>query len=169
MGSPQGTLQGQVGPAGESERILALDALRGLGVLGILIMNVESFGRVGAEYINPAAIQPLHGSDFWMWLGSALFADEKFMAIFSLLFGAGIVLLTSRIEARGRKPTAIFVRRSAWLALFGLMHAFLLWSGDILFTYGICGLLVYPFRRLKPRRLLVIGLIVMAIGSGCRS
>jgi len=155
-----------VGPATESERILALDALRGLGVLGILVMNIESFGRVGAEYVNPTAVQPLAGSDFWMWLASALFVDEKFMGIFSMLYGAGIVLLTSRIEARGRKPAVIFVRRSAWLALFGLMHAYLLWSGDILFTYGICGLLVYPFRRLSPRRLLVMGLLVMVFGSG---
>ncbi len=158
--------QAGVGPAKESERILALDALRGLGVLGILAMNIESFGNVSAEYINPTAVHPLSGSDFWMWLGSTLFADEKFMAIFSMLFGAGIVLLTLRIEARGKKPAAIFIRRSAWLMLFGLMHAFLLWSGDILFTYGICGLLVYPFRRLASRRLLMIGLIVMAIGSG---
>lgn len=158
--------ESNVRPAAESERIVALDALRGLGVLGILVMNIESFGRVGAEYVNPTAVQPLRGSDFWMWLGSALFADEKFMGIFAMLFGAGIVLLTSRIEARGKKPTAIFVRRSAWLALFGLLHAFLLWSGDILFTYAICGLLAYPFRRLAPRRLLAIGLIVMGLGSG---
>ncbi|MBZ5593327.1 MAG: hypothetical protein LAP39_13885 [Acidobacteriia bacterium] len=74
-----------VGPATESERILALDALRGLGVLGILVMNVESFGRVGAEYVNPTAVQPLVGSDFWMWLVSTLFVDEKFLGIFSML------------------------------------------------------------------------------------
>jgi uncharacterized protein len=158
--------QASSGPARESERILALDALRGLGVLGILWMNIESFGRVAAEYVNPEAVHALAGSDYWMWLVSTLFFDEKFMGIFSMLFGAGIVLLTSRIEARGVKPTAIFVRRSAWLALFGLMHAYLLWAGDILFTYAICGLVAYPFRRLKPRRLLVIGIIVMAIGSG---
>jgi len=158
--------QNAVGPAKESERILALDALRGLGVLGILVMNIEAFGRVGAEYMNPTAVQPLAGPDFWMWLASTLFVDEKFMGIFSMLFGAGIVLLTSRIEARGNKPIAIFVRRSAWLALFGLMHAYLLWAGDILFAYAICGLLVYPFRGLAPRRLLVMGLLVMALGSG---
>lgn len=160
------TPQSSAGPAGDAERIVALDALRGLGVLGILVMNIESFGRVNAEYMNPTAAGPLAGSDFWIWLASTLFADEKFMGIFSMLFGAGIVLLTSRMEARGQKPTPIFVRRSLWLALFGLMHAFLLWSGDILFTYGICGMVVYPFRRLAPRRLLVLGVIVMATGSG---
>ena len=144
-----GTQPAAAGPAKDSERILALDALRGLGVLGILVMNIESFGRVGAEYVNPEALQPLAGSDYWMWLVSTLFFDEKFMGIFSMLFGAGIVLLTSRIEARGVKPTAIFVRRSAWLALFGLLHAYLLWPGDILFTYGdlrIGGLSISPTR-----------------------
>jgi uncharacterized protein len=128
-------------------------------------MNIESFGRVGAEYLNPAAISPPAGSDFWVWLTNTLFADEKFMGIFSLLFGAGIVLLSSRIEARGLRPLPIFARRSAWLALFGLLHAFLLWSGDILFTYAICGMVVYPFRHLPPRRLLTVGVIAMAIGS----
>src|SRR5579864_2463324 len=98
------TPQNAVSPAGESERIIALDALRGLGVLGILVMNIESFGRLNAEYVNPTAVQPLSGSDFWMWLASTLLADEKFMGIFSMLFGTGIVLLTSRIEARGKKP-----------------------------------------------------------------
>jgi len=153
------------GPATESERILPLDALRGLGVLGILVMNIQSFSAISAAYINPTALRPLAGTDFWVWLIAELTADEKFMAIFSMLFGAGIVLLTSRIESRGIKPTPIFLRRSAWLTLFGLLHAYLLWSGDILFTYGVCGILVYPYRKLTPRRLLLIGLLVVAIGS----
>ena len=154
-----------VGPSTEAERILALDALRGLGVLGILVMNIQSFSTISAAYINPTAYKPLLGAGLWVWLIGELTADEKFMAIFSMLFGAGIVLLTSRIEARGVKPTPIFLRRSAWLMLFGLLHAYLLWSGDILFTYGICGLLAYPFRKLAPRRLLAIGLFVVSMGS----
>ena len=157
---------GKVGPAQEAERILALDALRGLGVLGILLMNIQSFSSIAAAYVNPTADRPLAGSDLWMWLISELTADEKFMAIFSMLFGAGIVLLTSRIEARGSKPTPIFLRRSGWLGVFGVLHAYLLWSGDILFTYAACGLLVYPFRRWPPRRLLAFGLLVVALGSG---
>jgi uncharacterized protein len=154
-----------LGPAAEAERILALDALRGLGVMGILVMNIQSFSTISAAYINPTAVKPLQGSDLWMWLIGELAADEKFMAIFSMLFGAGIALLTSRIEARGSKPTRIFLRRCVWLMLFGILHAYLLWSGDILYTYGVCGLLVYPLRRMAPRRLLAVGLLVVALGS----
>jgi uncharacterized protein len=82
-----------------------------------------------------------------------------------MLYGAGLVLLTSRIQARGQRPWPVYLRRSFWLLIFGLMHAYLLWSGDILVSYAICGVLVYPLRNLAPKRLLAIGLAVVALGS----
>jgi uncharacterized protein len=85
--------------------------------------------------------------------------------LFCMLYGAGLVLLTSRIEARAQRPWPIFLRRSFWLLIFGLMHAYLLWSGDIPVTYAIGGVLVYPFRNLAPKRLLAIGLVVVGVAS----
>jgi uncharacterized protein len=87
------------------------------------------------------------------------------MTIFSMLFGAGILLMTSRIAATGRPSALVHYRRMGWLIVFGLAHAYLLWSGDILVAYGMCGLLVYLFRKLRPRTLLVLGLLTIAVAS----
>jgi uncharacterized protein len=161
-----GTRPTRPGPVLERERILALDLLRGFAVLGILVMNIQGFAEIFAAYQNPMAYpHSLEGGDYWVWLFSHLFADEKMMAIFCMLYGAGLVLLTSRIEARAQRPWPIFLRRSFWLLIFGLMHAYLLWSGDILVTYATCGVLVYPFRNLAPKRLLAIGLVVVGVAS----
>jgi uncharacterized protein len=88
------------------------------------------------------------------------------MTIFSLLYGAGILMLAQRAEARGVRPAGLHYTRTVWLIIFGLLHAYLLWYGDILFKYGICALIAYPFRKLKPRRLMVIGLIIFSVASG---
>lgn len=152
-------------PASEPERIDSLDALRGFAMLGILLMNVQAFAMPEAAYINPTAYGSLAGANGWAWLFSHVVADRKFMAIFSMLFGAGILLFTGRAEARGDSPTRLHVRRMLWLVVFGLAHAYLLWYGDILVAYGLCGLLVYPLRRWRPGRRLVLGLAVMAVAS----
>ncbi len=94
-----------------------------------------------------------------------LLVDQKFMTIFSLLFGAGVFLMTSRVTDRGGRPAPIHYQRMAWLLVFGLLHAYLLWHGDILVLYALCGLWVYPARHLAPRRLLIFGAILLAIGS----
>jgi len=169
MGSLRTDLATQPSPAGpvlERERILALDLLRGFAVLGILVMNIQAFAEIFAAYQNPTAYpHSLVGVDYWVWLVSHLLADEKMMAIFCMLYGAGLVLLTSRIEARAQRPWPIFLRRSFWLLIFGLMHAYLLWSGDILVSYAICGVLVYPFRKVAPKGLLAIALVVAGLAS----
>ncbi|MDQ2844320.1 MAG: DUF418 domain-containing protein [Acidobacteriota bacterium] len=153
-------------PVQPADRIFSLDALRGVAVLGILIMNIQSFSEIGAAYMNPSADGRITGVDYWIWFISHILADQKFMAIFSMLFGAGIVLFTSRAEARGRKPFPLFRRRSLWLLVFGLLHAYLLWSGDILVAYAICGLAVYKARHWQPRTQLVVGLVLLAVTSG---
>ena len=152
-------------PTSPSERIVALDALRGFAILGILIMNVQSFSMIGPAYINPTAYGDLAGLNKLVWIVSHVFADKKFMTLFAMLYGAGIVLLTGRIEAKGRSPRGVHYRRTLWLIVIGLMHAYLLWSGDILVTYGMCALIVYLFRHLSPRRLFAIGLASFTIGS----
>jgi uncharacterized protein len=152
-------------PASDSERIRSLDVLRGFAMLGILIMNVQAFAMPEAAYINPTAYGSLVGANGWVWFLSHVLADRKFMTIFSMLFGAGILLFTRRAEARGDSPTRLHVRRMSWLVVFGVLHAYLLWYGDILVAYALCGLLVYPLRRWRPARRLMLGLAVMAAGS----
>lgn len=156
---------GQAGPVTAAERIASLDVLRGVALLGILVMNIQAFSMIGAAYLNPTAYGDLSGANYWVWYLCHLFADQKFMSIFSMLFGAGIFLMTSRLEAAQKRPAAIHYRRMGWLILFGLLHGYLLWFGDILFNYGLCGLLAYVFRKMPPRRLIIIALCFVAVSS----
>lgn len=129
------------------------------------MMNIQSFGLIGAKYMNPMAAGPIDGTPYWLWWVAHVFFDTKMMAIFSLLFGAGIVLMWERFKKTGRSFTWLHYRRNFWLILFGLAHAHLLWMGDILFTYGVCGMIVYWLCGLKARWLIPIGLVVISIGS----
>ena len=153
-------------PVAPEERIVSLDVLRGFAVLGILIMNIQSFSMISAAYMNPTAYGDLSGLNRLVSILSHIFADHKFMTIFSLLYGAGIIMLTQRAEARGLRPAGLHYRRTIWLIVFGLLHAYLFWYGDILFKYGICALVAYAFRRLSPRRLLIAGLIIFSVTFG---
>jgi len=155
----------QASPLTPSERIISLDVLRGFAILGILIMNVQSFSMIMASYINPSAFGDLTGLNRVVWTLSHVLADEKFMSIFSMLFGAGILMIAGRAEDKGLKAWSVHGRRSLWLVLFGLMHAYLLWYGDILVAYGICGLIVFGFRNARPRRLLIAGLLIVSVAS----
>src|SRR5687767_323319 len=146
-------------PVSVPERHEAIDFLRGCAVLGILVMNIQSFAMPFAAYFNPTALGDRGPLDFAIWLGSHLFFDQKFMTIFSLLFGAGIVLMTTRAEQRGARTAVVHYRRMFCLLVFGLIHAYLIWYGDILVLYAVCGSIVYWFRRLRPGALLVLGLL----------
>ena len=144
-----------------------MDVLRGLAVLGILVMNIQAFSMVGAVYMNPTALGDPTRTDYWIWLLGHVFTDRKFMAIFSMLFGAGIVLMTSRREAAGGSAAGVHYRRMGLLLLIGLLHGYLLWYGDVLYSYAMCGFVVYLFRRWRPVPLLILGLGVTSIASGC--
>jgi len=153
------------GPITAKERIASLDVVRGVALLGILPMNIQAFSMISAAYINPTAYGDLHGANYWVWFFCHLLADEKFMTIFSMLFGAGIYLMTSHIEAAGKHPAPLHFRRMGWLILFGLLHAYLLWYGDILVNYGLCGLLAYCYRKMPPKKLMFYGLGFVAVAS----
>lgn len=150
-------------PTQAGERIIALDVLRGFALLGILIMNIQGFSMPEAAYFVPTVYGDLSGLNRWIWTISHVVADQKFMAIFSMLYGAGIVLLTSRMDERGQSARGLHYRRTFWLLAIGLAHAYLLWSGDILTSYAICAALVFWFRNMRPRNLLIVGLIVFLI------
>ena len=134
-------------PVSQTDRIVSIDLLRGFAVLGILVMNIQHFSMPTAAYINPNAYGDLTGLNKWVWIISHMLASGKFMSIFSMLFGAGILLFTQRAELKGLNSAVLHYRRMGWLLLFGLMHAYLLWSGDILVSYSLCGMLVFLFRN----------------------
>jgi uncharacterized protein len=152
-------------PVTRTDRITSIDVLRGVAVLGILVMNIQSFAMVGAAYVNPTVYGDLTGANYAVWLISHVIADRKFMTIFSLLFGAGIVLMTERREAATGRSAGVHYRRMGILLVVGLLHGYLLWYGDILHAYALCGLLVYLFRRCPPRILIPVGLISIALPS----
>lgn len=152
-------------PTKPSERIIALDALRGFAILGILVMNIQSFSMIFAAYQNPAAYGDLTGLNKAVWIFSHVFFDLKFMAMFAMMFGAGIILITTSAERKGISPAKLHYKRNFWLLIFGLVHAYLFWSGDILTAYAICGFIVYIFRKLSPKWLVLIGIVLFAIPS----
>jgi uncharacterized protein len=154
-----------VGPTSSSDRILSLDVLRGVAVFGILVVNIQVFSMIFAALSNPEAFGDLTGLNYVVALFTYVFAAQKFMTIFSILFGAGVLLMIRNIEARSEKAAGRHYRRMMWLILIGLLHAYLLWYGDILVSYGFCGLLIYLFRNMSARKLLIIGLIAIFIGS----
>ena len=146
-------------------RIGSLDALRGAALLGILAVNVQSFAFVAAARWNPAVQGELRGASGAAWLATWVLADGRFIAVFAMLFGAGIVLLAARAERAGRDPARLHYRRCAALLVLGLLHAYLLWYGDWLLALAVCGALAFPYRVLTPGRLLTAGLVIFAIGS----
>ena len=158
-------MSASTGPTGESERIAVLDVLRGFALLGILVMNIQSFSMIGSAYFNPTAYGSLEGLNLWVWAVSHLLADLKFMGVFSMLFGAGIVLMWQRCEKSNRSFLGVHYRRMGWLLLFGLLHSYLLWFGDILFPYAVCGMIVCWFRKLRPGTLIVLGFLLLLVGS----
>ncbi|MGD2108725.1 MAG: DUF418 domain-containing protein [Phycisphaerae bacterium] len=153
------------GPVTQSERIVSIDVLRGFAVLGILVMNIQSFAMPGSAYVNPTSYGDLTGLNLAVWLVSHALCDAKFMTIFSMLFGAGIILMTSRREQAGQGSAGPHYRRMGVLLVVALIHGYLLWYGDILYTYAMCGFLIYLFRKCQPMTLLIVGTSAIAIGS----
>jgi len=152
-------------PIAQADRLHSIDLLRGFALLGILAMNIQSFSMPGAAYLNPTAYGDLTGANLWVWSLCHLLADQKMYGIFSILFGAGILLMTERAEAAGSQSGRLHYRRMWWLLLFGLLHAHLLWYGDILYPYALCGMFVYLFRRRSARTLLALAGVFFVIGS----
>jgi len=150
-------------PTSSNERIDNLDIIRGVALLGILIMNVQVFSMIVAAYTNPTSFGDLTGSNFVVYYLSHIFADQKFMTLFSILFGAGIILMADNIDRKQGHAAKIHYKRMAILAIFGLLHAYLLWFGDILFGYALAGMLVYRARHKSITFLLAgaLGLLML--------
>ncbi len=158
-----------VAPAPPAARIQAIDALRGWVLLGILFMNMPAFALPHKALDNPAVAGGIEGADWWAWFACTVLADGKMRAIFSMLFGAGAVLLTRRAESSGDAGAArsgdVYTRRMLWLMALGIFDAFVLgWMGDVLYWYGLVGLVLYPLRRVRPSRLIAAACLLLAIG-----
>lgn len=160
-----GTTPDRPRPLGGAGRIASLDFIRGIAVMGILVANIVGFGQPHFAALWPDAfLAPRGHSDDWLWLAQFVAIDGKMRGLFSLLFGAGMALFMDRAWGRGASRW-LQARRLAWLLLFGLAHFFLLWRGDILTTYALCGLVVLPMLRWDAVRLLALGLTGYVFGS----
>ena len=146
------------------QRYISLDAMRGFAVMGILAMNIISFAMPEWAYITPAAYGGDSLADKIAWFFAFIFIDGKMRGLFSLLFGASLMLVIDRAVAKGESAAQVHCRRMAWLAVFGLAHYFFIWFGDILFLYAIIGMIAFRFRNWKPERLVKIACIIFAVG-----
>jgi uncharacterized protein len=167
---PEKTLQEVINaePVRAGDRIASIDTLRGVALLGILIMNIIAFGLVSSAFSNPIPDGALKGVNFWTYVSVDVLFEGSMRAIFAMLFGAGVVLFT----ARGDSPTAatavadLYYKRTILLILFGLCDAFLLlWASDILYIYGIVGLFLFPLRNVRASRLLSAALVMLALAA----
>ncbi len=139
-------------PVADVQRIKLIDALRGVALLGILLMNIPGFSM--PDYSFEAFKNDPASLNFWVYKFITVIFEGKMRALFSLIFGAGILLFIA--NKRGKSAHLLFYRRMGWLVLFGLIHAHLiLWIGDILYLYGVCGMIVYLCRNMAPKYLIM--------------
>ncbi len=169
-----GPIPREAQPVARQERISSVDTLRGFALLGILLNNIFSFTvpvpplPFPSSFLKPAFIGPHAHLNLVLSYLNWIFVTGKMRGIFTLLFGAGVVLITRRAEERGAYKTVadIFLRRNMWLAIFGMLHAYLIWDGDEVYFYAITALLfLYPCRHLKPRTLLIAGISISLVLS----
>ncbi len=152
-------------PIRSSERFQSMDTLRGVAVLGILVMNIYAFAMPFAAYSNPLAMGGTDPLNMGTWFVTHILFDQKFLSIFAMLYGAGMVMMTDRAEAKGAKITRVFYRRSFWLLVIGILHGYLIWVGDILFAYAAIGMLMFLLRKRSPTTLIVIGVLMLPMAN----
>jgi uncharacterized protein len=153
--------ESQIDPISSQERIEILDVLRGLAVCGILIGNMQWFSGYGMMPETLLAQTPL--IDRVTHFLVHFFIEGKFYSIFSFLFGFGFALQIARAGERGDAHASLFKRRLFWLLIIGLLHAYLLWAGDILSIYAVMGFLLILFRKKTNSSLIKWALILLAI------
>jgi uncharacterized protein len=152
-------------PVKVSERVHSLDILRGLAILGILVINIEFFAQPLAKLINPSLSNNFTGLNYYIWLTKEYLFFGKFWSIFAMLFGAGAYLLITRAEEKGKATgiADIYYRRLFWLLFFALIHSYLIWNGDILYDYALVGLFLYPLRKLSVKTILITAGIILVL------
>jgi uncharacterized protein len=144
-------------------RIATLDILRGVAVMGILAMNIVAFAMPIQAYFSPDALGPATMLDQVVYGLNFIFIDGKMRGLFSFLFGASMLLIIQKAAASGQSPAAITYSRQFWLLVFGAIHFYLIWYGDILFSYALIGMLAFLFRNLSIRSLLIWGALFIVL------
>jgi uncharacterized protein len=144
-------------------RIATLDILRGVAVMGILAMNIIAFAMPFQAYMNPTAYGLESQADLGSWLFSLIFIDGKMRGLFSFLFGASTLLVIERARASGQSPARVHYARMLWLLVFGLIHFYFIWFGDILVAYALTGLILFFFRNLSVRALIIWGIALIFV------
>jgi uncharacterized protein len=156
-----------ISPIKTSERIESLDVMRGIVLFGILLMNINGMGLARA-YDDPTVSGGYAGWDLYTWITTSMFFEGTMRALFSLLFGVGMFVLLDRLEKKGAGINAanIYFRRLTWLLFLGLVHCYLLlWVGEILYNYALMGFLVFSFRNMSPKKLILIALFLFSAGA----
>ena len=144
-------------------RIATLDTVRGVAVMGILAMNIVAFSMPFQAYMNPTAYGLESQADLGSWLFSFIFVDGKMRGLFSFLFGASTLLVIQQARAAGESPAKIHYARMFWLLIFGLLHFYFIWFGDILAMYALTGLILFFFRNLPVRTLILWGIALLLV------
>lgn len=151
-------MRGAVEPTGRAPRHLTIDVLRGIAVLGILLMNIIAFGLPEQAVGDPTIAGGRHGSDLAAWVVGFVLVDGKMRGLFAMLFGASLAIAA----AKDPSPARSHYRRMAVLAMIGLGHFYLIWHGDILFSYAVIGAVAFLFRALPTANLVLLGLVITA-------
>ena len=154
------------GPVRESGRITSLDLIRGIAVLGILLMNAVNFGLGNAPYFNLSAGGSETSFDWAIGILGEVFVDQKFMGLFSLLFGAGMILFIDRASGKGMRAVLLNLWRNALLLVIGILHM-VLWDGDILIAYALSSVFLLALRKLPNRALISLGVVVFTLSIAC--
>lgn len=142
-------------------RIATLDAVRGAAVMGILLLNIVSFALPAYAYVDPNFAGGAEGANWWSWAIVFVLADGKMRGLFTMLFGASTALVAERALASGESPARVHYARTASLFAIGLVHAYLIWAGDILTLYAVCGALAFVAWRWPVRVLASLGALLL--------
>lgn len=144
-------------------RILTLDAVRGVAVMGILLLNIIDFAMPGYAYVDPHFYGGADGADWWAWALVYVLFDGKMRGLFTMMFGASTILIAERAEAVAHGPATTHYARLAVLFLFGMAHAYLIWAGDILVLYAVCGAIVFLAWRWRSGALIFAGVCLLLL------
>ena len=147
-------------PTLSSNRIESLDVIRGIAICGLVMTNSIEFGFGSTELFYPLGFE---GADRTLWTILMGLGSGKFITLFAALFAAGMLLVCERAEATGRSPKSIYLTRLGWLFVFGLLHAYLLWHGDILVTYAVTGFVLFWCRKWSGKVFMIIACTLMAL------
>lgn len=145
------------------ERVKTLDAVRGFAVMGILLLNIVDFAMPGYAYVDPNFYGGATGANWWTWASVYVLADGKMRGLFTLMFGASTLLIAEAAARKVESAARVHYARMATLFVIGMIHAYLIWSGDILVLYSLCGAVAFVAWQWRTRLLLAIGVALMVL------